>query len=120
MKLAITLSALIIIGIFGGTTAPAQASGECEHHAATIESLRHCVEHASMMGHIDNEGVANSLLAKLSAAQAAVNRGEPDVAANILAAFVSEVQAQSGQHIATEHAGHMAMHAEQVIDALLP
>ena len=120
MKLAITILALIMFGLFGGITAPAQASGECEHHAATIESLRGCVEHASMMGHIDNEGVANSLLAKISAAQAAVGRGQPDVAANILEAFISEVQAQSGQHIAAEHAEHMAMHAEQVIDALLP
>ena len=120
MKTAITISILIIVGLFGGVTAPAQASGECEHHAATIESLRDCVKHASMMGHIDNEGVADSLFAKLSAAQAAVDRGQPAVAANILGAFILEVQAQSGQHIDAEHAEHMAMHAEQVIDALLP
>ena len=120
MRLAITLSALIIFGIFGGMAAPTQASGECEHHAATIESLRDCVEHASMMGHIDNTGVANSLLAKLSAAQAAVDRGQPGVAVNILEALISEVQAQSGEHIDAEHAEHMEMHAEHVIDALLP
>ena len=122
MKLAITLSALIIFGLFGGMTAPASAyaSGECEHHGTTIQSLHHCVEHASMMGHIDSEGVANSLLAKLSAAQAAVDRGQPAVAANILGAFMAQVEAQAGQHIDAEHAEHMAMHAQQVIDALLP
>jgi hypothetical protein len=120
MKLAITISAIIILSLFGGVGSTVQASGECEHHAATIQSLSECVEHALMMGHISNAGVANSLFAKLSAAQAAVDRGQPAAAANILNAFILEVRAQSGQFIDAEHAEHMAMHAGEVITALTP
>ena len=122
MKLVVAVSALVILGLFGGVHAPVRASGEseCEHHAATIQSLRECVQHASMMGHIDNGGVANSLFAKLSAAQSAVDGGHQVVAVNILRAFISQVNAQAGQHIDAEHAEHMAAHAQQVIDSLNP
>ena len=40
--------------------------------------------------------MANSLCQKLDAADAAFGRGQPDTAHNILSAYVSEVQAQSG------------------------
>ena len=90
----------------------------CEQ--ATIQALHHCVMHAYEMGHIDNVGVTQSLLAKLDAAQAAVDRGQPAVAVNLLQAFVQEVRAQAGQHIQAEHAAHMIMHAQQVIAALQP
>lgn len=99
--------------------APAWAHEDCpEPMEPTIEALHHCVMHAVEMGHIDQSGIATSLLAKLSAAQAAVDSGRTDTAINILNAFIHEVEAQSGIHIEAEHAAHMISHAEMVIEAL--
>ncbi|HEX2910888.1 MAG TPA: hypothetical protein VH186_08790 [Chloroflexia bacterium] len=89
----------------------------CDHQA-TIASLQECVTHAYQMGHIDNKGIANSLHSKLNAAQAALDRGQPEVAANLLIAFINEVQAQAGKHIIAEHAQHLVMHAQLVLGAL--
>jgi hypothetical protein len=98
---------------------PVLASDEhgCAHDP-TVQSLRDCVVHAAHAGHIDNQGITRSLLAKLDAAQAALDRGQPAVAVNNLNAFVRAVQAQAGKHIAAEHAAHLVMHAQEVIDAL--
>lgn len=97
--------------------APAFAAEDhtCDHEATTIESLHHCVMHALDMGHITNSGVATSLMAKLDAAQAALGRGQTDVAINILQAFINEVNAQAGVHIDAHHADHLVEHAQNVI-----
>ena len=68
-------------------------------------------------GHV-SEGVAQSLFAKLDAAQAAVDRGQPALAIDILQAFVQQVEAQAGKSIEADHAMHMVHHAEMVIEAL--
>ena len=115
------LSVVVLLALLITTLAvPAFASGEdmCSHDMNTVESLHHCVNHALEMGHITNAGVGNALLAKLNAAQAAVNRGQPAVAINLLSAFINQVQAQSGVQIDAMHAEHMIMHAEMVIAAL--
>ena len=92
---------------------------DCPHPMdATVAALHDCVQHAADMGMIDNPGVAHSLLSKVEAAQAALDRGQPAVAVNKLRAFIHEVQAQAGKHIDAEHADHMVMHAQMVIDAL--
>ena len=113
---------LVAIAVFvlSMTAAPVRAEEghHCEHDGATIEALHHCVMHATEMGHITNRGVANSLLKKLDVAQAAQDRGQTGVAVNKLNAFVNEVNAQSGRHIDAEHAGHLVMHAENVIAAV--
>lgn len=97
----------------------AHDGGDCSHdHAATVEALISHVDHASEMGHITNQGVANALLSSLSAAEAAAERGQPDVAAGIIRAFIRTVEAQSGQHIDPMHAPHLIQHAQQVIIAL--
>ena len=95
----------------------AQTADDCVH-APTIDSLETCVEHAAQQGFIDNQGVTNSLLAKLDAAQAALDRGQTSVAINNLEAFIHEVQALAGKHIEQMHAQHMVMHAQMVIQAL--
>jgi FIMAH domain-containing protein len=95
-----------------------QVTDTCAQDMTTITSLQMCVRHAAQMGAIDNQGVTNSLLAKLNAAQAAADRGQFEVAVNGLQAFSQEVRAQRGQHIDAEHADHMLMHAEMVIMAL--
>lgn len=87
-------------------------------HDLTVKSLRDCVIHAAHAGHIDNQGVTQSLLTKLDAALAALGRGQPMVAVDNLKAFVQAVEAQTGKHIAAEHTAHLAMHAQQVIEAL--
>ena len=90
----------------------------CSHDMSTIASLHHCVAHALEMGHITNAGVANSLMAKIYAAQAALDRGQPATAANILGALINEVQAQAGVHIDAMHADHMVMHAQMILGML--
>jgi competence protein ComGC len=114
------LPILSIVAVLLLLAAPAFAAENhtCDHSGTTIESLHHCVMHAYDMGHITNKGVANSLLAKLDAAQAALDRGQPGVAVNLLHAFINEVNAQAGKHIVTEHAIHLVGHARNVITAL--
>jgi hypothetical protein len=123
MKQRLVVVALVILVAFVGfsllthRTARAQATDECGPDL-TIASLVACVEHAAQLGHIDNQGVTNSLLAKLDAAQAALDRGQTSVAINTLEAFIHEVQAQAGKHIVQEHAQHLVIHAQLVIQAL--
>ena len=50
-------------------------------------------------GCIDNAGIANALIAKLTAAQNAIAAGNFAEAINILNAFIHQVQAQDGKHI---------------------
>jgi len=122
-KLLLVLSVIAMISLLAS---PALAAGDmtCDHSGMTMEpmhaiaSLHHCVMHAYDMGHITNAGVANSLMAKLEAAQAAFDRGQTDVAINLLNAFINEVGAQSGKSIVSDHAGHLVMHAQMVIMAL--
>lgn len=100
---------------------PALAFASDEHgctHESTVQSLHHCVVHAAEAGHIDDPGVTTSLLAKLDAAQAALDRGQTEVAVNILQAFIQDVEAQAGKHIVTEHAEHLVTHTTEVITAL--
>ena len=112
---------LLIVALVGVLSAlgPARAAAEemCPM-TPTVAALQDCVNHAAGEGLINDAGVATSLLAKISAAQAAVDRGQPAVAANILGAFVQEVSAQAGVHIEAAHAAHMIMHAQAVIAAL--
>ena len=121
-----SLTSLIVLGALalnllavGATNAAAVAMDECSHEA-TIAALRECLEHAAHHGHIDNAWVAASLLAKIDAAAAAEERGQPAVAARSLAALTRELAAQDGKHVAAPHAGHLIAHAELVLAALQP
>jgi len=114
------LALLGIVVVLALTAAPAFAADGhmCDHYSTTIESLHHCVVHAQGMGHITKQGVAKSLMAKVDAAQASLDRGNAHTAANQLRAFINEVNAQSGKGIQADHAAHLVMHAEKVIAAL--
>jgi len=114
------LPILSIVAVLLLLAAPAFAAENhtCDHNGTTIESLHHCVMHAYDMGHITNAGVRDSLLAKLDAAQAALDRGQPGVAVNLLHAFVNQLNAQAGKHIVADHAIHLVDHARNVITAL--
>jgi 2',3'-cyclic-nucleotide 2'-phosphodiesterase (5'-nucleotidase family) len=67
-------------------------------------------------GDISNKGVFNSLLTKLEGAQAALGRGNVTAAANKLEAFINEVMAQNGKHVAPEAAEALAMDAEWFLE----
>lgn len=111
--------ALVAIGSLGSIPVMAQAT-DCSM-APTVQSLQACVQHAADTGVIDNDGVARSLLVKLHSVELTLSRDNPGAAwtaVNILGAFIGEVEVQSGKHIEAEHAQHMAMHAQMVIDAL--
>jgi hypothetical protein len=113
----IATALMILVG--ATLVAPIPAEMDCPHPMdATIPALQDCVQHAADMGMITNAGVTNSLLSKLDAAQAAVDRNAPATAVNILGAFIHAARAQAGKHIDAAHAEHMAMHAEMVVAAL--
>jgi hypothetical protein len=115
MRLLLIVALVGVLSVLGGARAAAE---EMCPMTPTVAALQACVAHAASEGLITEAGVATSLLAKTNAAQAAVDRGQPAVAANILTAFVQEVSAQAGQHIDAAHAAHMIMHAQMVIAAL--
>ncbi|MEZ4681341.1 MAG: hypothetical protein R2932_44715 [Caldilineaceae bacterium] len=113
-----TIAILFALLMVSFTAPPVFAQHDQMCEMTTIASLQHCVVHAKEMGHIDNTGVANSLLQKLDAAQAAENRGQSAVAVNQLEAFIQAVEAQLGKHIDADHGTHMIHHAQMVIAAL--
>jgi hypothetical protein len=67
--------------------------------AVTAQSIKLDVNQFVASGAISNSGIANSLLAKLDAAQTARTGGDCPTAANIYNAFDNDVQAQIGKAI---------------------
>jgi hypothetical protein len=65
-------------------------------------------------GAIDNRGVYNSLRSKLDNAKRKLEKNQPDVAVQMLGAFINEVQAQSGKHIETGAADQLLIVADCV------
>jgi hypothetical protein len=121
-RLLVTVALFALIAFIGFNlltpgTARAQTTDDCAL-TPTIASLVTCVENCAKQGIINNQGVTNSLLAELNAAQVAQVRGQTSVAINDLEAFINEVQAQAGKHIEAQHAQHMVIHAQSVIKAL--
>lgn len=115
--LVVVILVLLSLGAAGTVQAQTMTMDTCLM-TPTIAALHDCVQHAVDQNLIDNAGVATSLFAKLNAAQAALDRGQPTVAVQGLQAFIHEVQAQAGQHIDATHATHMILHAQLVIAAL--
>jgi len=70
------------------------------------------------VGCIDNSGIGNALTSKLSAAQAAISAGDIQTAVNILTALKSQLQAQSGKHIATSCTTVLLIDVQSLIDSL--
>jgi FIMAH domain-containing protein len=108
---------LVVLSLVGVSPSPARAADECPLDT-TVQSLQQCVQHAADLGFISNQGVANSLLAMLAAAESSVARGQFAVAANQVQAFIQEVRAQAGIQIEQTHADHMIAHAQAVVLAL--
>lgn len=93
----------------------AQAMPTCH---MTLDTLPMCITHHWESGEISNYGVYTSLLAKANAAITAQSIGQTKTAVNILNAFINQVSALAGRHIADAAASHMIMHAQAVIQAL--
>ena len=115
----IVLAWTLLLLLVGCISSVHGADMECPGMEPNIASLRECVEHATVMGHISSSGVALSLLAKLDVAAAAEGRDNVTATANVLEAFINEVRAQSGKTIDAEPAVHMIDHTLLVIAALL-
>lgn len=113
----IALFAFVGFNLLSAAPARAQTVDGCVH-APTIVSLQTCVEYAASHGIITSQGIARSLLAKLDAAEEALEDGHTAQAIEDLRAFIREVQAQSGKHIDPMHAQHLVSHARSVIQAL--
>jgi hypothetical protein len=81
----------------------------------TPDSIKQDVNLFLAAGMIKNNGIANSLLAKLSAAAAARAAGDCGTAANIYGAFINELQAQSGEGVDATAANIMIGDAQYLI-----
>ncbi len=123
MKLRFVVVGLVALLAVGGFTlitpanARAQTGDGCVHQP-TIGSLTMCVKHAAAQGFINSKEVTHRLLAKLDMAEEAVKDDCTSRAIHLLKAFIHEVKAQSGKHIASVHAKYLVMHAQMVIQAL--
>ena len=81
---------------------------------ATIQSLIAGVNRFYSEGKIDNQGIANSL-GEAQRMPKSLAKGQLKTAANQLNAFINEVQAQSGKHIAADAAALLIADAQWVI-----
>jgi len=81
----------------------------------TVDSIRDDVTQFLAAGRIENGGLANSLLAKLAAAERERTRGSCDAAAQHYETFIKELQAQSGKGVEAAAAGIMIADAEYLI-----
>ncbi|MDZ7262124.1 MAG: hypothetical protein ONB05_08475, partial [candidate division KSB1 bacterium] len=69
-------------------------------------------------GWIDNQGIANSLDAKLDNAKKQLEKGKTKTAINVLQAFVNEVEAQKDKHLTSEAYALLKYNAEYLIKKL--
>ena len=82
----------------------------------TAASIKEDVVQLIAGGDILKSKLKNSLLAKLSAAEAAIGRGNCTAATNIYQAFINDVSAQSGKGIDLVAAGILITDAHYLID----
>lgn len=116
MFLRLLLVLTVLGSVLAGPVSAEPMDQRCDE--PTVSALHHCVHHMAAQGLIDSPGVADSLLMKLEAAAAALERGRVNVAVNLLEAFSYEVEARAGRHIDTIHAAHLQDHARRVLATL--
>lgn len=86
-----------------------------------IQELIEEVKQYRDSGDIDNNGIANSLIVKLEAANAQLESGNTKAAGNILNAFINHVEAQHGKknkHITEDAAHQLIEDAEYILSQL--
>ena len=74
---------------------------------AGVAAIMETVNQFEGNGSIDNRGTANSMLSQLAAVEKALTEGRIKTALNVLKAFESHLEAQSGKHIAAESADRL-------------
>lgn len=85
--------------------------------ATLIQNLIALVNQSRAQNWIDNDGIANSLLAKLNTAASKVT-SDPKTAKNVLGAFLSDVQAQNGKHLSSEAYALLYFNGKFLVDHL--
>lgn len=85
--------------------------------ASFIQTLITLVNQSRTRGWIDNDGIANSLRAKLNTANSKVT-GDSKTAKNVLGAFLSEVQSQNGKHLSSEAYALLFFNGKYLLDSL--
>jgi hypothetical protein len=83
-----------------------------------IANLRMMVNDFAENGRITNKGIATSLLQKLKNFERKMTDGNFDAAAGLLGAFVNQLQAQRGKHIADDAAAALLGFAEYSNDLI--
>ena len=86
--------------------------------ATTTTDITTVIANLASSGCID-PGTANALTSKLSAAQADIGGGKIQTALNVLGAFKSQVQAESGKHISTSCTATFTLAVEGKASALM-
>ena len=85
----------------------------------TMGELKTKIMELGSEGEIDNQGIVNSLVSKLDAAQKFVDKGKIDAAKTILAnGFISHVQGLSGIRITVEAADILVESAQYIVSHL--
>ena len=83
-----------------------------------IQDLKSEIEELGSEGEIDNQGIVNSLIAKLNAAQKLIDKGSIDEAKMVLEDFITQVQNLSGIHITAEAAYILVLSATYMMSHL--
>lgn len=82
---------------------------------AVIQSYKNT---AALLGWIKNFGLANSLDAKLSAAQRALQTGDSSTAKNVLEALLNEIAAQANKGLSTEAVTLLQVNTQYLINKI--
>jgi hypothetical protein len=98
-------------GVLGASTGTGIATIAFEP-ANAAPNLKADLQAAIASGAIDNAGVAGALLAELNAATAAQSRGQCSAAIRLYQAFINDLMAQSGKHVAAATATQLAGEAQ--------
>jgi hypothetical protein len=83
-----------------------------------LQTIQTYKEQALKQGWITNQGVANSLDAKLNAALAALQAQDSKTAKNILNALLNEVEAQNNKHLTPEAVALLQFNTQYLISKL--
>ena len=86
---------------------------------STTGGLRNDLEVACGLGFVSSGGVCESLRAKMSAAEAALVRGQREAARGNVGAFLNELQAQAGKHVLEPALTILREEAESVLSSQL-
>ncbi len=85
---------------------------------STFDSLRVAIQAMLASGDIDDAGVANGLLKKVGAAEAAADRRNVRAAQEVLGALIRDLKAQSGKHVSEAAAALLATDAASLKESL--